>query len=482
MDSYKKTLISSFLYTALSKYSGLIISIITTAILSRLLTPEDFGIVALATIFITFFSIISDLGIGPAVIQNKELTQNDIQNLFSFTIYLGLFLAFIFYLLAPIVGYYYKQDILINVIKLLSISVFFTTINSIPSALLLSSCKFKFIAIRTLIIQLILAPFSIFAAFYGYGIYSLLIAPILSSIFIFFVNYKVHPIKFYYKLNIKSIEKVKKFSLYQFFFNTVNFFTRNLDKLLIGRFIGMEQLGYFEKSYRLMMLPLQNLTHVITPSFHPIFSKFQNDLSLQRERYFNILKYLGYIAFPLGVYLYYIAEEIILLLFGPQWMLAVTPFKILSISIPTQIIGSTQGSIFQATNKTNIMFYTGLSNSIVYIFILTIALYWGKSINAVASAFVFACYINCWTYNIMCKYVLECKSKRFYALFKKPFILSLIIILTMEALRNINFLSESTIILSFIIKTIIIGGISIIYYHFICGLTIKNIKNSLKAN
>ena len=55
MDSYKKTLISSFLYTALSKYSGLIISIITTAILSRLLTPEDFGIVALATIFITFF-------------------------------------------------------------------------------------------------------------------------------------------------------------------------------------------------------------------------------------------------------------------------------------------------------------------------------------------------------------------------------------------------------------------------------------------
>ena len=84
MDSYKKTLISSFLYTALSKYSGLIISIITTAILSRLLTPEDFGIVALATIFITFFSIISDLGIGPAVIQNKELTQNDIQNLFSF--------------------------------------------------------------------------------------------------------------------------------------------------------------------------------------------------------------------------------------------------------------------------------------------------------------------------------------------------------------------------------------------------------------
>ena len=227
------------------------------------------------------------------------MTQNDIQNLFSFTIYLGLFLAFIFYLLAPIVGYYYKQDILINVIKLLSISVFFTTINSIPSALLLSSCKFKFIAIRTLIIQLILAPFSIFAAFYGYGIYSLLIAPILSSIFIFFVNYKVHPIKFYYKLNIKSIEKVKKFSLYQFFFNTVNFFTRNLDKLLIGRFIGMEQLGYFEKSYRLMMLPLQNLTHVITPSFHPIFSKFQNDLSLQRERYLNILKYLGYIAFPL---------------------------------------------------------------------------------------------------------------------------------------------------------------------------------------
>ena len=205
MESYRRTLISGILYTALSKYSGLIISIVTTAVLSRLLTPEDFGLIAIATIFISFFSIISDLGIGPAVIQNKELTEKDYRNLFSFSIYLGFFLTFTFYIIAPYIGRYYQQETLIKIIRLLSISVFFTTINSIPSACLLASCKFRFIAIRTVSIQLILAPISILAAFNGFGVYSLVISPILSSIILFYVNYKVHPIRTQYTFNYKSL-------------------------------------------------------------------------------------------------------------------------------------------------------------------------------------------------------------------------------------------------------------------------------------
>ncbi len=95
--SLRKELIKGVSYTAFSKYLGLLISLIITAILSRLLSPADFGTVAIATVIITFFGIFSDLGIAPAIIQNKELEKKDLSNLFAFTVWLAIGISLLFY-------------------------------------------------------------------------------------------------------------------------------------------------------------------------------------------------------------------------------------------------------------------------------------------------------------------------------------------------------------------------------------------------
>src|SRR5699024_4389501 len=104
---------------------------------------------------------------------------------------------------------------------------------------------------------------------------------------------------------IPSIRKIFKFSAYQFIFNIINYFSRNLDKLLIGKYMGMSPLGYYEKSYRLMMLPLQNITHVITPVMHPIFSDYQHDLNHLAGAYEKIIRLLAFIGLPLSVFLWF---------------------------------------------------------------------------------------------------------------------------------------------------------------------------------
>ena len=90
MSSTKKELLSGVFYTAIAKYSGIIVSLVVAGILARLIEPEEFGIVAIATVIISFFSIFSDLGIAPAIIQNKELSQKDLSYIFTFTIWLGI--------------------------------------------------------------------------------------------------------------------------------------------------------------------------------------------------------------------------------------------------------------------------------------------------------------------------------------------------------------------------------------------------------
>ena len=98
MPSFKEQFVSGVFYTAIAKYSGIIVQLVVAGILGRILSPQDFGTVAIVTVIIAFFSIFCDIGIAPAIIQKRELTKPDIQSIFSFTIWLGIFLSLIFYL------------------------------------------------------------------------------------------------------------------------------------------------------------------------------------------------------------------------------------------------------------------------------------------------------------------------------------------------------------------------------------------------
>ncbi|MDD4514747.1 lipopolysaccharide biosynthesis protein [Massilibacteroides sp.] len=394
MSKQKKEILSGILYTGISKYSGIILTLIISGILARLLHPEDFGIVAIATVIITFFSIFSDLGISPAIVQNKSLTEDDLASLFSFTVWLGLFLSFLFLLAAPFIAAYYNSPVLSVLCGLLTVNLFFNTVNLVPNALLYKNKEFKYIAIRSFSIQLATGLLAIIAALSGAGLYALLISPILSSIFIFILSYRKYPQKFRFVSEINSVRKIFSYSLFQFLFNLINYFSRNLDKLLIGKFLGMNPLGYYEKSYRLMMLPIQNITFVITPVLHPVLSDFQNDLRFLASSYERIIRILAFIGFPLSVFLFFTAQELTLLIFGNQWLPSVPVFQILALSAGFQIVLSSSGSIFQAANDTKSLFICGLFSSVLNVSGIAMGVFYFKSLEAIAWCLCITFFIN----------------------------------------------------------------------------------------
>lgn len=384
MTSIKKDLISGVFYTAIAKYSGILISLVIAGILARLLTPDEFGIVAVVTVIISFFSIFSDLGIAPAIIQNKELQEEDLTHIFSFTIWGGLILTILFFLSSWPISFFYKQPSMLIITQLLSINLFFASANIVPNALLYKAKAFKFIAWRSLGVQITGGTIAIVAALCGAGLYALIINPILSSILLFIVTYRKYPQHLKMTWGIVSIKKIFKFSAYQFTFNIINYFSRNLDKLLISKFMGMSPLGYYEKSYRLMMLPLTNITHVITPVMHPIFSDYQHNLNLLATSYEKIIRLLAFIGIPLSAFLWFSASEITLIVFGEQWLPSISIFQILSVSVGIQIIMSTSGSIFQASNDTRSLFICGLFSSIINVTGICFGLFFFKTLDAIS--------------------------------------------------------------------------------------------------
>lgn len=477
--SIKKNLVHGVAYTALAKYSGVAISLVITAILARLIPPKEFGILSVAIVIINFFSIFTDLGIAPAIIQKKELSREDYSYIFSFSFWVGLALAILFFLGAPLVAGFYNTPVLRTVCQLLALILFFGAVNIVPNGLLYKEKRFRYIAFRSFFVQLLTGIVAVIAAFQGAGIYALLINPILSSIAIFIINYSQYPQKLHFSLGLGSMHKIFNYSLYQFLFNIINYFSRNMDSLLIGKYISMQQLGFYDKSYRLMLLPLENITQVISPVMHPVFSDMQNNKKYLAESYMRVVKLLAFIGFPLSAYLFFTAEELILLIFGPQWQPSVEIFRILAISVGFQIILSSSGAIFQASNSTHLLFLSGLLSTILNITAICTGVFYFKSTIAVSWGLVLAFglnFIQC--YVLLFKYNFQQNITLFLKELYSPILLSIILA---GGLFFTSFLPEQLpLIIRFGIKSTLALLIFLLYIYITKAYDLRAIINKIR--
>jgi teichuronic acid exporter len=421
--SIKKEMFHGVMWSAIEKYSGVFISLIISAILARLISPEEFGVVAIASVLINFLSIFTDMGIGPAIIQRKDLSEQNLNSIFTFTILGGIFLSCLFYASATPIATFYSNTKLIIICKVLSINLLFAALNIVPHATILKEKKFKFMAKRTLLLQVASGIFSIYVAFKGGGLYALLISPIVTAIGMFFFNIKYHPRTIDIKFDSSPFKKIYSFSIYQFLFSFMNYFSRNIDSLIIGRYFTLRELGYYDKSYRLMMLPLQNVTNVITPVMQPILSSLQNDVALLASKYNQIIKLIATISFPLSVFLFFTGSELIRIVYGENWNEAIPVFKIFALSLSLQMILSTSGAIYQSANATKYMFINGVSNTFCTVTGFLIAAVLFKNIIAMAWAWNISLCINMVvSYFILYKIVL--KSSIYFMI--KSFIIPII--------------------------------------------------------
>lgn len=461
MASVKRELFNGVIFTAIGKYSYVIINILITAVLARILTPSDFGVVAIATVIINFFSMLSDMGIGPAIIQNKDLGKRDLSSIFNLTLYMGVLLTAIFFLSANLFADYYENEKLVSVVQLFSISIFFHCADIVPHNLIVKARRFSFLAYSNVIIQIISGVASIVAALLGWGIYALLVQPVLSSMLLLAVDLSQNWMLPSIIVRKSAVSKIFSYSLYQFLFSFINYFSRNLDKLVVGRIFGVNDLGYYEKSYRLMMLPVGNLSHIITPAIQPIFSEFQNDKHLLYQRSLRLFRLFALMGFPISVFLFFCSKEVILIAFGDQWYGAISVFQILSLSVGFQMIYSPQGAFFQSANAVREMFCCGVVTAILNVVSVLVGCLLFKDIH-ILSWMIVAGYILAFilTYYVMIKRVFEGSFKSFLCVLIQPIGLSALIAIPLLLLSMV--LPEMNVFISFTLKcvtTIIVVGL-----------------------
>jgi PST family polysaccharide transporter len=467
------------LITAGSKYSTVILNIIFSAILARILTPGDYGVVAIVGVFTSFFGVLSNMGLGTSVIQYKELSSVQINHIYSFSLFVSFFLAIIFALLSIPISLIYNNNAYLTICSILSISVFFNSLNMIPNAVLMREKRFLLVGVRLITVSAATAVVTIILALGGMKYYALVFQSVVSALFTFLWNKKTSKVQFQWKIDINIIKKIRHYSGFQFADSFINYFARNLDKLLIGKLMGDIPLGQYDKAYKWMLYPVQNLTHVISPTLHPLLSEHQNNQEYIYKKYLKIVNFLSLCGVVITAVCFWCSREIIIIVFGNQWFSAAVILRWLSLSIWSQIITASVGAVFQSIGNTKLMFFgTSIASFVTCVSIIAGIIIASGELEIVSK---FISLGFCVSFFINYFFLIKLGFRRSYIKFLFEFKYDLLIFaLCMTA----GYFLEQTVkvdslFLSFFVKSIPIGVIFLICSAFIYKDKFETIINYL---
>lgn len=471
-----KSLKKSILYNSLGQYSNVILQFLIQVVLSRILTPSEFGVVAVVTVFVVFFNMLTNMGIGPAIIQNKTLSKDEIGSLFFVSVIVSGVLAFVFMLLGPLISFFYANPNYQGICILLGIAVFFTGITIIPQSLILKRQQFGLVNVVLVISSLVYGVSSIVFALLGFSFYSIVLGNLLKSLTQLSIFLFSSHIKLVCKWNKLAVKKIITFSKNQFLFSFINYFSRNLDNLLIGRYISSSELGYYSKAYNVSLYPNQILGNVLNSAIQPVLSRFEDNLHIIEENYLKISKIMALVGIPITVFIFFNSHDIVMFLYGSQWNHSVKVLSILSISIWMQMINSSVGGILQSANRTDLLLTSGILSAIVSVVGMLSGLLFG-SIESVAVGVVVAFTINFLQANYVVMHFLFKKSTfTFFFNLIGPITLGLFI-------GVVLFLTNQIIVISSVFFSLLVKGIIFLFVSF-TGLFItgqyKVVKNFFK--
>lgn len=365
MNNLKSKTISGIAWSIVDNVTKLLLTLFIASILARLLKPDDFGVIAMIFVFTGFLKILRDFGLGASVIQKTNPTSKELDSLFWVTVGFGVFVTLILIGFSDTIASFYELPKLSKLIKVISAAMFLGSVSIIPEALIKKDLDFKSLFYRNIGNLIISGSITILMAYNGYGVWALIFKEIIFNFLLIIFNFSLVKWRPSFSFDYNSIKSYLNFSIPLFGENSLNYFVRNIDNLLIGKLLGGAILGYYSKAYSLMLLPVRQISGSIANVMFPSFSIIKNDKPKVWMGYMNVVKIVSFVNFPLMISLYFFATEIVLLLLGSQWLEVIPMIKALCFLGSIQSIGTLAGSIYNSQGKTGLQFKVGLFSKLI---------------------------------------------------------------------------------------------------------------------
>ncbi|MFM5275483.1 MOP flippase family protein [Aeromonas caviae] len=354
-------------WVALSKTTQIALQLISITVLTRLLSPDQYGLMAMATVVTNFTLIIRDLGTAAAIIQRKELDQTIKSTIFWLNIAMGSGIALLVAFTSPLIADLFNEQALIPVLLWLALSFPIASLGTAQQALLERESHFKKVANIEIFASAMALLLALLMAYQGFGVYSLvgqtLLNCCLSTLFLWRSTHW-RPSCIFAK---EQLRQLLSFSGNLTTFNLINYFSRNADAMIIGHYFAAAVLGAYSLAYRVMLFPLQSLTFVVSRSLYPLMSRKKEDVTEVKAMYIKVLTLIASITAPMMAGLVVMREPFVAIVFGEKWTLVPSILLWLAPTGFIQSIVSTTGSVFMANDKTHLLMRLGIFSAILQV-------------------------------------------------------------------------------------------------------------------
>lgn len=312
------------------KILGQIVSWASTLVVARLLSPNDYGIVGMATIYLGMLQVVSDFGIGTVVVARSDISREVIPDLNSLSVIFGVSGAALGIITAPIVSSFYNNPSLPPVLAAMSLTFLIASFRSIPWASLQRDLRFKRLAIYDGLQAIVVALLSVMLAYLGFRYWTLVIANIVSTLISTIIVLILHPVPFVLP-RWDRLAQVLRFSGNVVVQRLAWYGYSNADAVVAGRMLGTDAMGSYSMAYQLARTPSERVASLLFQLTPATLGALREDREAMRRFIVRMSEMLMLVITPMCFGLLAIAPVFVPLVLGPQWVEIVLPLQILSI-------------------------------------------------------------------------------------------------------------------------------------------------------
>lgn len=377
MSQLRSSVLSGLRWTAGARIVSQVFTWAMTIFVIRLLAPGDYGLLAMANIFVAFLMLMSEIGLGLSIVQADKVDTPQLRQIFGLIILSNLFLCLLLLIAAPFLAAFFHEPRLSTVIQMLAVQFPMVAISAIPKALLERKMDFRsssvleaFCAVSNGVAVLILA-------LYGYGVWALVWGNLVGMT-IRAVGFQVMaPFREWPSFSLTGMRQFVFFGGHVTLARMLWFFYSQVDAFIVGKLLGKEPLGVYSVSMHLAGLPVQRVSSVLNQVAMPAFSRVQNDLAAASAHFLKASRVMAFLVFPVSWGMSSIAPDLVALVLGANWHDAVMPLLLLCLIMPLRMLSSMIPAAVQGLGRPEVSVMNQVSACIVMPIAFVVGAHWG---------------------------------------------------------------------------------------------------------
>lgn len=383
--------LSGFIWTLTSRAGTRISIFVVSIVLARLLTPADFGLIAMLSVFFAVSSSLVDSGFTHALIREKTISEVDKSTVFFINLFISLFLYTILWFSSPYIAKFFDQPELMWLARVMGIDIVLKALIIVQRAVYMQTLRFKLLSYTDIGVSLLTGIIAVFLAYYGFGVWALAIKYFLSSLFIFIVFFTINPWRPTSFINADSFKRLFGFGSRLLVTGLINVFYNNVYNLTIGKLFSADILGYYNRAYLLVNQSITTISMALGQVTYPILSKTKDDAPRLKEAHKKIVNVISFINIPISVILAFSAEPLVLVLLGEKWVETVPFVQLLSISAIVTHLIALNINILKVIGRSDLYLRTSVISKVLTTIAVIVGIQfgvWGLVISSVVAIYL----------------------------------------------------------------------------------------------